>query len=64
MTDCIYLKKKKMKNTGQLNLTRNPTQPVTHLTRNSIDPFKNNPFWPATQLTRPEPDLTCPFCHV
>ena len=42
-----------MKNTGQPNLTRNP-----------IDPFKNNPFWPVTRLTRkpdwPDPNPTWP----
>ena len=42
---------------GQLDPTRNPTQPVTRLTRNSINPFKNDPFWPATRLTRPDPPV-------
>ena len=37
-------KKKKMKNTGQIDPTRNPTQPATRLTRNPFDPFKNDPF--------------------
>ena len=36
-----------------------------------IDPFKNDPFWPVTRLTRQlnwptrtRPDPTQPFCHV
>ena len=35
-------------------------------TRNPIDPFKNDPFWLATRLTRKPDwlDLTCPFFHV
>ena len=33
-----------MKNMGQLDPTRNPTQPATRLTCNPIDPFKNDPF--------------------
>ena len=55
-------KKKKnffLKNTGQLDPTRNPTQPATRLTRNPINLFKNDPFWPATR-TRPDlPVLPC-----
>ena len=37
--------------TGQTRLTW-PVWPATRLTRNLIDPFKNDPFWLATQLTR------------
>ena len=67
MADCIYFKKKNLKNTDQLDPTRNPTQPTTCLTRNPIDPFKNDPFWPATRLTRkpdwPDPPVL-PRLHV
>ena len=52
-------KKKKLKNTGQLDPTCNPTQPATRLTRNPIDPFKNDPFWPATRFD-PRPDWPDP----
>ena len=40
----------------------NSTQLATQLTRNLIDPFKNDLFWPATQLTRKPnwPDPTRP----
>ena len=34
---------------GQLDPARNSTQPATRLTRNPIDPFKNDPFWPVTR---------------
>ena len=71
MIDCIYFKKNFffLKNTGQLDPTRNPTHPMTRLTRSPIDQFKNDPFWPATRLTRPDPTRTRPyptrpFCHV
>ena len=33
----VLKKKKKLKNTGQVDLTRNPTQPATRLTRDPID---------------------------
>ena len=49
------LTKEVLKNTGKPDLTRNP-----------IDPLKNDPFWPVTCLTR-QPDwldLTQSFCHV
>ena len=49
---------------GQLDPTRNPTQPVTRLTRNSINPFKNDPFWPVTRFDLrpdwPDPNPTQP----
>ena len=45
---------------GQLD----PTQPATRLTRNPIDPFKNNPFWPVTCFDQrpdwPDPNPTRP----
>ena len=50
---CFCNWKKKMKNTGQPNLTRNP-----------INLFKNDPFWPVTRLIRkpdwPDPNPTWP----
>ena len=47
---------------GQLD----QTQPATRLTRNPINPFKNDLFWPATSLTRKLiwPNPTHPFYHV
>ena len=39
-----------MKNTGQLDPTRNLTQSVTRLTCNPIDPFKNDLFWSVTRF--------------
>ena len=38
----------------------------TWFTRNTIDPFKNDPFWPATHLTHKLDwlDPTHPFCHI
>ena len=48
-----------LKNTGQLDPTRNPTQLATRLTRNPIDPFKNDPFWPVTRFD-PRPDWPNP----
>ena len=52
-------KKKNLKNTGQLDPTRNPTQPATRLTRNPIDPF-----WPVTRFDQwpdwPDPNPTRP----
>ena len=44
---------------GQLDPTRNPTQPVTRLTCNPIDPFKNDPFWPVIRFD-PRPDWSDP----
>ena len=49
---------------GQLDPTRNPTQPATRLTSNPIDQFKNDPFWPVTRFDPrpnwPDPNLTRP----
>ena len=46
-----------MKNTGQPDPTRNP-----------IDPFKNDPFWPVIRLIRqpdwPNPNPTRPACFA
>ena len=50
-------------------LTR-PVWPATRLTRNPIDPFKNDPFWPVTRFDPrpdwpdPNPNPTRTFCHV
>ena len=55
--------------TGQTRLTR-PVWPATRLTRNPIDPFKNDPFWPVTHFNPrpdwpdPNPNPTRTFCHV
>ena len=49
---------------SQLNPTRNPTQSTTCLTRNPIDPFKNDPFWPTTRLTWHKPDPTWPVRYA
>ena len=46
--------------TGQTRLTR-PVWPVTQLTSLKMTCFDP---WPATWLTRPEPDMTRPFFHV
>ena len=44
--------------TGQTYLTR-PVWPATRLTRNPIDPFKNDPFWHVTRFD-PQPDWPDP----
>ena len=58
------LKKKKKKLFEKYGSTWPDSQPDS--TRNPIDPFKNDPFWPVTRLTcKPDwPDPTCLFCHV
>ena len=56
MTDCIYFKKKKkkfLKTTGQLDPTRNPTQPATRLTRLKMTRFDPQPDRPDPNPTRP-----------
>ena len=44
-----------MENTGQLDPTRNPTQPAIRLTHLKMTRLTRDPFDPQTRLTQPTP---------
>ena len=46
-----------MKNTGQLNPTRDPTQPTTRLTYLKMTRFDPRPIWPANPIDPTNPPI-------